>query len=407
MPDNRLDLLFERYLNRTTTDEEYQELMQLLQQPDNEAAVKQLLDQLWAQLAIDNRLPAGKADALFASIMAADRVISVVSPDRQPVRRLFIKRIAVAAAILMLISTGWWFYYNKFSKPVPSTSTLAVVNDIPPGRNNALLILADGRRINLDSAANGNVAEEGSTVIRKRDGQILYDAADRQSAIGSKQSATPLNTVSTARGNQYKLILPDGSAVWLNAESSVRFPVAFTGRERRIEVTGEVYVEVKHNAAMPFMVVANGVEVRDIGTQFDVSSYSNEGNIVTTVVEGKVEVVKRETAKVNKESAILTPGHQGVVSAGSGSIQVVQDADVDAVIAWKNGQFMFAGNNIQSVMRQLERWYDIEVSYAPNISREEFVGTMTRYANISSVLKMLEKTGTVHFEIQGRRVMVK
>jgi ferric-dicitrate binding protein FerR (iron transport regulator) len=202
--------------------------------------------------------------------------------------------------------------------------------------------------------------------------------------------------VVTARGNQYQLILPDGSTVWLNAESSVRFPVAFTGNERRVEVTGEVYLAVKHNSKMPFKVVANGVEVKDLGTEFDVNAY--EG-LVTTVVEGKVSV--------GKAAAMLTAGQQAIVSAGSSPIKLIKDADVEAAIAWKNGQFMFTGNSIQSVMQQLERWYDIEVTYGPNVSKEEFVGTMTRFANISAVLRMLEKTGTVHFEVHGRKVLVK
>jgi transmembrane sensor len=409
MPDNRLNDLLARYFNRDLSADEHQELMQLLQQPEQASAVKAMLDDVWHHLVIDRTLSVDKAEALFQAIMAADPVQRAILMNEKPVRRLFIfKRIAVAAAILILISMGWWLHNNQTIKPVPPTTTQRFANDIPPGKNNAVLVLADGRRINLDSAANGEVAQEGSTVIRKTNGQVLYDDGDNQSAIGNRQL---YNVVSTARGNQYKLILPDGSAIWLNAESSVRFPVAFTGKERRLEVTGEVYLAVQHNSKMPFTVVANGVEVKDLGTEFNVNAY--DGNTEATVVEGKIQVVtaqaasSRPQAASKKQSAIATPGQQAIIPAGTGAIQLVKDADVEAATAWKNGQFMFTGNSIQSVMRQLERWYDIEVSYAPNVSTEEFVGSITRFSNISEVLRMLERTGTVHFEIQGRKVLVK
>lgn len=402
MPANRLDHLFERYLSQGLTPEEHRELMQLLQQPARAAEVKALLDHVWQQLVVDKSLESDRADMLFQAILAADPQTPANNVHLKPVRRLsIVKWMAAAAAILILISTGWWFYYNK-SKPVPSTSTLAVENDIPPGKNNAVLILADGRRINLDSTANGDVAKEGSTAIRKSNEQILYEVEGKQAG----HSEITWNTVATARGNQYKLVLPDGSSIWLNAESSVRFPVAFNGKERRVEVTGEVYLQVKHNSAMPFTVVANGVEVRDLGTEFNVNAYANEDNIQTTVVEGSVSV-NGQWSMVNKKPTVVTPGQQAVISSGAGAIQLIKDSDVDAAIAWKKGQFMFAGNNIQSVMRQLERWYDLEVTYAPNVTSEEFIGTITRYTNISAVLKMLERTGTVHFEVQGRKVFVK
>jgi len=328
--------------------------------------------------------------------------------ERRP-RRLF-KRMAVAAAVLVLVATGGWlFYFNRPTPPVATTNPESFANDIPPGKNNAVLMLADGRRINLDSIADGELAKEGSVIIKKSEGKVMYDFSNGTNPSAHSPLTTAFNTITTARGNQYQLLLPDGSTIWLNAESSVRFPVAFTGRERRVEVTGEVYVEVKHNAAMPFTVVANGVEVHDIGTEFNVNGY--DGSLQTTVVEGSVSV-NRQVEIGNRQSSIgksltVTPGQQAVVSSGSSPVKLIKDADVDAAIAWKNGQFMFTGSSIQTVMRQLERWYDVEVSYAPNVSKEEFVGTMTRYANISSVLKMLERTGTVRFEIQGRKVIVK
>jgi ferric-dicitrate binding protein FerR (iron transport regulator) len=411
MPVNRLNDLLQRYLNRQITPEEHQELMLLLQQPDEASAVKAVLDDVWQQLVVDRSLPADKADALFQAILAADAVQPAISLNEQPVRRLFIfKRIAVAAAILVLIATGWW-YYDKQTKPVPATTAQRFTNDLPPGKNNAVLILADGRRINLDSIADGQLASQGNVIIKKSEGKVVYDFSNGSNPTHHAPLTTDFNTITTARGNQYQLILPDGSSIWLNAESSVRFPVAFTGKERRVEVTGEVYLAVKHNNKMPFKVVANGVEVRDLGTEFNVNAYGNEAGVQTTVVEGRVQVIGKQASRSPDLSGhaareIAVPGQQITVSE-QGDLKLIKDADVDAAIAWKNGQFMFTGNSIQSVMRQLERWYDIDVSYAPNVSTEEFVGTITRFSNISAVLKMLEKTGTVHFEVKGRKVLVK
>lgn len=402
MPITRLEYLFQRYLNRGATAGENQELMQLLQQSAHDAAIKTILNDVWQHVTVERQLSPEKADAMFQTILSSNPAnpIPVMAMDARRPRLLPLKRWAVAAAVLVLVATGGWLFYINRSTPPVATTNATLTNDIAPGKNNAVLILADGRRINLDSAVNGNVAREGSTMITKKEGLVQYDASNSPLTIDHSPS---YNTVATARGNQYKLILPDGSAVWLNAESSVRFPVAFTGNERRIEVTGEVYLAVQHNNKMPFTVVANGVEVRDLGTEFNVDAY--EG-LVTTVVEGSV-VVKRQTANGKGQSAVLVRGQQGSLTNGSRGVQVVKNADVEAAIAWKNGQFMFTGNSIQQVMKQLERWYDVEVTYGPNVSKEEFVGTMTRFANISSVLKMLEKTGTVHFEVHGRKVLVK
>ncbi len=404
MPSIRLEYLFRQYLNQELSADENRELMQLLQQQSNNAAVKEWLDGLWSNLTIENRLSESKANALFNAILAADRGVSMQTAQR-PVRRLFTaSRMAAAAVLLLCISAGAWYFF--FKKPAASTvqshEPAHLINDLPPGTNNAVLVLADGSRILLDSSANDDLARQGNTTISKKDGRVQYDASNSPLTIDH----SPYNTLTTARGNQYQLLLPDGSKVWLNAESSVRFPVAFQGKERRVEVTGEVFFDVVHNSKMPFSVLANGVEVQDLGTQFNVNAYSNEEGVKTTVVEGKVNVVKRETANVKRQSAIVTPGQQAQVN-DRGAINVVKDVDVDAAVAWKNGQFIFAGNNIQSVMRQLERWYDIEVSYAPNVSKEEYIGTITRFSNISAVLNMLERTGTVRFEIKGRKVLVK
>jgi ferric-dicitrate binding protein FerR (iron transport regulator) len=305
------------------------------------------------------------------------------------------------------VGTGIYYFYSR--KPAPAIvqkdEPAHYTNDIPPGTNNAVLVLADGRRILLDSSANGELARQENTTITKKDGQVQYDASNSPLTIDHSS----FNTITTARGNQYQLILPDGSKVWLNAASSVRFPVAFIGNERRVEVTGEVFFDVVHNSKMPFTVLANGVEVHDLGTQFNINAY--DGSMLTTVVEGKIEVVRTQAVSAKLQAAsrirqMALPGQQVTINS-AGDMKLEKNADVEAAIAWKNGQFMFAGSPIQSVMRQLERWYDIEVTFAPGVSKEEYIGTITRFSNISAVLKMLERTGTVRFEVNGRRVLVK
>jgi len=371
--------------------------MQLLQQSAYDDSAREMLDKVWNGMVIEHGLSASKADILFSHIIAADtheKPAAAVPAKAIPVYRLF-TRVAAAAAVLLLLATGAYFLLYHKASPEVAGSKKHFKNDIPPGRNNAVLTLADGRQINLDSSASGNIARQGNTIIRKQDGGLQYSP----SMAGGSGSET-FNTVATARGNQYQLVLPDGSKVWLNAESSIRFQPAFTGAVRRVEMTGEAYFEVKHNNKMPFVVMANGIEVHDLGTQFNINAYTNESLISTTLVEGSAKVVK------GAHTSLLKPGQQAQVN-GEGNIQLVKEADVEAATAWKNGQFMFQGNTIQSVMRQLERWYDVEIHYSGNVTKEEFVGAISRFQNISDVLTMLEKTRTVSFEINGRKVTVK
>lgn len=399
MSTTRLEYLFHQYLNKQATREESEELMQLIQQSAHDATIKRLLDGVWNNLAVENRLSTEKADVLFNNILALSDDNAHETTDalvgERPVRRLFtFSRMVAAAIIILCITAGayYWFMAGPAPKMVTNTGNPRYKNDISPGRNGALLILSNGAQIQLDSAGNGNIAQEGNTNIIKIDSQLSY-------TVGAGVNAANLyNTVKTAKGNQYQLQLPDGSKVWLNAESSIRFPVSF-GKERRVEITGEAYFDVKHNSQLPFVVAVNGFEVHDLGTQFNVNAYTNETAVRTTLVEGKVRIE-------HGGATILKPGEQAEVNE-KGRVKVLKDVDVEAAVAWKNGRFMFDNNNIQSVMRQLERWYNIEVVYAGNVSTEEFVGGVSRFENISEVLKMLEKTGTVSFGIEGRKVIVK
>ena len=204
------------------------------------------------------------------------------------------------------------------------------------------------------------------------------------------------NTLATPRGGQYQLTLPDGSKVWLNAASSLRYPVAFLGAERRVEVTGEAYFEVTKNASQPFKVsLRDNQEVDVLGTSFDINAYADEPEIRTTLLTGAVKT----------EGVTLKPGQQAAWTLNR-PVRVRSDADVEEAIAWKNGKFIFSGGDIQSVMRQLERWYDVEVDYKGDFKGVELVGVISRFKNISEILNMLEQTHTVTFQVEGRRVTV-
>jgi transmembrane sensor len=216
--------------------------------------------------------------------------------------------------------------------------------------------------------------------------------------LKNKSSEVVYNTISTPRGGQYQLMLADGSKVWLNAASSLRFPASFVGKERKVELLGEAYFEVAKNAKMPFKVKVNGMEVEVLGTHFNINSYENESTIRTTLLEGSVKINK------NNSSSLLKPGQQAQMNK-AGEIKIINDADVEEAIAWKEGKFQFDRADIHDIMRQLTRWYDVDVEYKGTVS-SHFGGTISRDVNLSQVLNMLHLTGEVKFQVEDRKVVV-
>lgn len=303
-------------------------------------------------------------------------------------RVFFIRRIAAAASILLFVSIGLYVYLH--TKNNITKNTLYVLNDIAPGRNKAVLTLANGKQIILNDARNGQLADESNTLINKTaDGHVVY----KKATVG--KTAMVFNTLSTPRGGQYTLILADGTRVLLNAASSITYPTSFLGNERKVVLTGEAYFEVAHNASKPFRVTSQEQTVEVLGTHFNINAYSDESYIRTTLVEGSVKV----SSGTSKE--IIKPGQQAILMQQSIK---VKDADIEETIAWTNGFFRFNDAKIESVMRILSRWYDIDVAYEGKVTDEGFYGKISRYKNISQVLKMLEKTKVVHFKVEGRRV---
>lgn len=309
---------------------------------------------------------------------------------------------AAAALLLIIVSAVFYFTYNPriADKPVAKVPAVkkALVNDIDPGGNKAVLQLADGSKIILDSASQGLLTSQGNITVEKlKDGLLLYKVSDNADSDGA---AMVYNTISTPRGGQYMVTLSDGTNVWLNAASSIYFPVTFKGNERRVEITGEAYFEVAKNTTMPFKVKAANSEIEVLGTHFNVNAYTDEASVKTTLIEGKVKV----SSAGNAGKQFLSPGQQSAVGV-TGNIALVNNPDIEEVLAWKNGKFQYNAADIKQIMRQMTRWYDAEIEYHGAVNLH-FTGELPRYERLSVLLEKLALTNEVHFKIDGKKVIV-
>ena len=274
---------------------------------------------------------------------------------------------------------------------------LEKANDISPGSSKALLTLDDGSTIVLEKAGTGTLATQGNTnIIKQESGLLAYDAS---ASISVDDEIVGTNTITTPLGGEYQVILPDGTKAWLNAASSIKYPTAFKGKERVVEIAGEVYLEVSKDVTKPFIVKVNGMtEIKVLGTHFNINAYPDEGVIKTTLLEGSVQVTNPSSAPVT-----LSPGQQSNTDS-EGRI-FVQSVDIEAVVAWKNGTFQFNSLSIDEIMRQISRWYKVEVVYQNTKPQGEYSGIVSRNTNLSEVLDMLQLSG-IKCEIEGERLLV-
>lgn len=297
------------------------------------------------------------------------------------VRRISYRWVA-AAAVLMALATGVYFWSQRPLQQIPE-----LAGNIAPGSTKAILTLADGTTVALDSAGN-RVISQGGTAIRQQGGQLEYE-------VKGAPSAEHFNTLVTPRGGQFRVTLPDGSKVWLNAASSLRYPTAFINNTRTVEITGEAYFAVAPDAEKPFKVKVNDrTEILVLGTEFNVNAYTDEPTINTTLLEGAV--------KINTQT--LTPGQQAQVNT-DGAIKLVNDVDVSETVAWKNGIFSFNNADVRTVMRQIGRWYNIEIRYEQAAYTTRFKGKIGRDLDLTDALEVLKKAG-VNFKVEGRTVTV-
>jgi ferric-dicitrate binding protein FerR (iron transport regulator) len=302
------------------------------------------------------------------------------------------KWIAAASVLLLLASAGYFIVRSPGSvQPEQAQQKQRLLHDVLPGRQGAVLTLANGRTIILDSATNGTLVSEEGVAIIKKEGKIVYDAHKAPEKIA-------WNTMTTPPGRQYQLTLADGTSVWLNAASSITYPTAFTGRQRMVKVTGEVYFEVAHNKQMPFVAEKGDVKVEVLGTHFNMNTYDDESALKVTLLQGAVRV----TGGGGEHT--IAPGQQAVVTGNN--ITVTNNINREEVMAWKNGRFIFSGTDIHQLMRQVSRWYDVQVQYDKEIN-DLFYAEIPRNTKLSDVLKALELTGKVHFDMEGKKIIVK
>lgn len=392
---NTLEDLIEKYINNTCTRSEMNELLLMVEKEKDTEGLPQILKDYWEKSKLENDGQVFNLDEKFSLLMqeakGETQVLSIVGDTKKRKWKFY---YAAAAVIICMFSIGAYFLLKQDSqKLVSNTENIKKdKNDVAPGENKAVLTLADGSSIILDSTRNGMLTTQGNSKILKLNGMISYNT------LKNKTSEVLYNTISTPRGGQYQLILTDGTKVWLNAASSLRYPSGFVGKDRKVELTGEAYFEVAKNAAMPFKVKLNGMEVEVLGTHFNINSYEDESAIRTTLLEGSIKINKHGS------SSLLKPGQQAQLNK-KGEIKIINDADVEEAIAWKEGKFQFDKADIHAVMRQIARWYDVNVEYQGSVS-SHFGGTISRDVNLSQVLKMLHLTGEVKFQVNGNNVVV-
>lgn len=322
------------------------------------------------------------------------RIEQTITTKKVNIFRLWFR---YAATVLVILSVGVTMYLtmSRHEEKIPSETVLKTIPVTRIDSTVAILTLADGSVIPLDETGNGLLTHEGSTEIRKtKDGELVYDVLKEHRKID-----TAPNRISIPKGRQYKLTLADGTKVWLNSASTLVYPSSFAGNERHVELSGEAYFEVAKNEAMPFTVTANGVKVKVLGTQFNVSAYSDDEFIKTTLAEGSVSLSN------NNNDVVLKPGQQGVAAENTERI-AVRKVNLQQALAWKEGYFVFQDEDLKDVMKQISRWYNVDVEYEAAAKEKSFGGIYSRSKDLEELLKGLELTGTVKFRVEGRRVLV-
>ncbi|MEO7984277.1 MAG: FecR domain-containing protein [Bacteroidota bacterium] len=392
----RVRHLLRLFIDNKATEQEITEMLTLLRQKGGDQELEFLIMEMRQVPESHPSPPQVDWENIWDTINQP--AIQPVSPVRK------MKWLRVAAAVIILTSISA-FFYNRSTKNKAQNAIAKIdpvqkrKTDGPPGGSKAILTLSNGSQIILDSAANGLLAQQGNThVIKSGNGQLVYKGT------GDKANEVLYNTVGTPRGGQYSLILPDGSRIWLNASSSIHFPTVFAGKERRVEITGEAYFEITKNPLHPFRVSVNAgsgngsMEVEVLGTHFNINAYKDEPAIKTTLLEGSVKVSK------GARLTIIKPGEQ-IQLTNDGEIKVIHDADLAEAVAWKDGRFEFKNTDMKTIMRQVMRWYDVDVEYYGDIPDRYFTADISRNKSLSGLLRILELSG-IDFKLEGKKLIV-
>ena len=437
--------MFHKYVNGNADEAEHMEFMSMVDSGDVQEQLNTLVDAEMRTAHVEERLTEQERQTILSNIYG--NVVSDVKDisgtkdilQNHPKTYALWKRIAVAAAVAFIAICIYFFndphvILNLFQDP----GSAQYANDIAPGKSTATLTLANGKTINLSDAQTSVVIDASS--LKYSDGSVVRYSSGTQSSgslKGEQSTAGPVGVhslpgdemlkVNTPRGGTYQVVLPDGTRVWLNAGSALKFPAKFSGTERVVELTGEAYFEVAtshtfsgespsssgntpslrgRRTKQSFKVISGNQELTVLGTHFNVNAYGDERSVKTTLMEGSIKIASQtRNDEIDRKEVILKPGQQSIVTANK-EIQVAE-VNVEEAAAWKNGYFSFTDDKIQDIMQTISRWYDIEVSYDGNITKDGFNGKISRNKNISQVLKMLEDTKLVHFKVEGRRVIVR
>lgn len=388
--NQRLQLLLEKYFEGALSHDELADLAALMDE-EGENGISEWLEKEWNDISgstgvFDHEESETMLQQIISRRPGKARVIPLY-------KRKWFRAVAAAVVVLMMAGTIWW-QNSTPGEPQTVRNEQEQQEEIVPGSNKAVLTLADGSQITLDDVADGNIATQANTAVVKHDGQLVYQE-------GGKAGEVVFNTISTPRGGMYMLELTDGSKVWLNSSSSIRYPNRFAGAERKVEISGEVYFEVAHNATMPFRVqVAGKGLVEVLGTHFNINAYHDEPTVNTTLLEGSV----RFTEATNNVELVLKPGQQSVLKP-DGTMRLKGNVNTESVVAWKTGVFDFSGQEITAIMRQISRWYDVEVVFSGTVSHETFSGIISRNSSVEEVIDLMAQGG-VRSRISGRKIYV-
>lgn len=388
-----------RFFSNQCSPIEREEIIRWLLDPSNDLLIKHWLRDHWETISADELVAIDEEpdmEQLWGKIRSRikEDQLDLQQGNASPkFPEIHFRKLAVAALFVgVLVGTYFIYTTNSFNQKALADKTVQPSNDIaPPTQARATLKLADGSTVYLDDHVNGTLARQGSVDITRNEmGEIIYS--------GTATDAITMNTLSLPKGSKpIRLVLSDGSLVWLNAASSITYPTAFVGQERRVSISGEAYFEVSENKAMPFLVEHNELLVKVLGTHFNVNTYENEASNKVTLLSGLVNV---GNGKIKKQ---LIPGQQASISKTVFSVK--ENIDTDEVMAWKNGQFYFGGSDIKSIMNQIERYYDVEVEFRDEVPYQ-FVAKISRDVNVSAFLQKLELTNLIHFKIEGKKIIV-
>ncbi|SMC98131.1 FecR family protein [Pedobacter africanus] len=373
---------------------DYNELMDYIQEAKHDAELYVFMEQVWNAQPVLQPFTDLESKVLYQQILS-DKRFKEKPKNKVPVYKMWYG-IAASLVLLTIAATLVYNYKGFFKEEEALLSKNVIKNDIPPGSPKAILTLGDGSRVELSQAGNDSLMKNSDHITKAADGQLVYGHS-------VKMASLRYNTIETPRGGQYQVILPDGTKVWLNNASRLKYPEGFAGQHKRmVELTGEAYFEVAHNKKQPFVVKTDKQDVEVLGTHFNINSYTEENETMTTLLEGAVKVIKKQD-KDQQQSLTLVPGQQSVLMAGVLSVRAV---DLEAVMAWKNGYFIFKDESLRSIMRKISRWYDVDVTYAGNVPDKSYEGTISRFKNVSELLRKFELTEGVHFKVEGRRITV-